>query len=163
MCKKIPHEEKVVMAKELMSKEMMTAKILEAKATKGVTWEALSEAIGMSPVFTTSACLGMNSMSEEMASAACKILGLDKSVATALQVCPKKAWGDSVPQDPLIYRLYEVVGVYGDTLKELIHEKFGDGIMSAIDFSMHVDKEENPKGDRVVVTMNGKFLPYKSW
>ena len=147
----------------MMTKELMTAKILEAKATKGVSWEALSEAIGMSPVFTTSACLGMNSLSEGTAFALCETLSLDAAVAETLQVCPKKGWGDSVPQDPLIYRLYEVVGVYGDTLKELIHEKFGDGIMSAIDFSMHVDKEENPKGDRVVITMNGKFLPYKSW
>jgi len=147
----------------MMNKELMTAKILEAKATKGVSWEALGEAIGMSPVFTTSACLGMNSMSEDKAFATCETLGLDKAVAEMLQVCPKKAWGDSVPQDPLIYRLYEVVGVYGDTIKELIHEKFGDGIMSAIDFTMDIDKEENPKGDRVVITMNGKFLPYKSW
>jgi len=147
----------------MMTKELMTAKILEAKAIKGITWEVLSDTIGMSPVFTTSACLGMNSMTEDKAFATCELLGLDKTVAVTLQQCPKKAWSDAVPQDPLIYRLYEVVGVYGDTLKELIHEKFGDGIMSAIDFSMHVDKEENPKGDRVVVTMNGKFLPYKSW
>ncbi|MDO3722784.1 cyanase [Marinobacter sp. chi1] len=147
----------------MMNKELMTAKILEAKVTKGMTWEAIAEALGMSPVFTTSACLGMNSMAEDKAFALCETLGLDKQVAEALQVCPKKAWESAVPQDPLIYRLYEIVGVYGDTLKEIIHEKFGDGIMSAIDFSMEVDKEENPKGDRVVVTMNGKFLPYKSW
>ncbi|MBZ2167482.1 cyanase [Marinobacter sp. F4216] len=147
----------------MMNKELMTAKILEAKVTKGMTWEAIAEAVGMSPVFTTSACLGMNSMAEDKAFALCETLGLDKQVAEALQVCPKKAWDGAVPQDPLIYRLYEIVGVYGDTLKEIIHEKFGDGIMSAIDFSMEVDKEENPKGDRVVVTMNGKFLPYKSW
>jgi cyanate lyase len=76
---------------------------------------------------------------------------------------PTKTWEKSIPQDPLIYRLYEVVGVYGDTLKEVIQEKFGDGIMSAIDFSMDVDKEESPNGDRVVITMNGKFLPYKTW
>jgi cyanate lyase len=76
---------------------------------------------------------------------------------------PTKEWDKAVPQDPLVYRLYEVVGVYGETLKEVIQEKFGDGIMSAIDFSMHVDKEENPKGDRVILTLNGKFLPYKTW
>jgi len=147
----------------MMSKEMMTAKILEAKATQGKTWEGLAEAIDMSPVWTTSACLGMNSMPEDKAFALCEALGLDKPVAETLQVCPHKTWDDAVPQDPLVYRIYEVVGVYGGTLKELIHEKFGDGIMSAIDFTMHVDKEENPKGDRVVVTMNGKFLPYKAW
>lgn len=77
--------------------------------------------------------------------------------------CPTKEWDKVIPTDPLIYRLYEIVGVYGPTMKALIHEKFGDGIMSAIDFSMHIDKEENPAGDRVVVSMNGKFLPYKPW
>lgn len=147
----------------MMNKELMTAKILEAKATKGVSWDALAKAVGMSPVWTTSACLGMNSMPEDKAFSVCETLGLDRDVASALQACPHKSWDQAVPQDPLIYRLYEIVGVYGDTLKELIHEEFGDGIMSAIDFSMHVAREENPKGDRVVVTMNGKFLPYKAW
>ncbi|MFW5823673.1 MAG: cyanase [Marinobacter sp.] len=147
----------------MMTKELMTARILEAKAGKGMTWEALAAAIEMSPVWTTSACLGMNSMNEDKAFALCETLGLDKEVAKTLQQCPKKAWEGGVPQDPLIYRLYEVVGVYGDTLKELIHEKFGDGIMSAIDFTMEVGKEENPRGDRVVVTMTGKFLPYRAW
>lgn len=146
-----------------MNKELMTARILEAKVMKGLTWEHLAEAVGMSPVWTTSACLGMNSMSEDKAFMLCEALGLDKDVAQALQVCPHKAWDKAVPQDPLVYRLYEVVGVYGDTLKALIHEKFGDGIMSAIDFTMTVDKEENPAGDRVVLTLNGKFLPYKAW
>ncbi|WP_339806039.1 cyanase [uncultured Marinobacter sp.] len=147
----------------MMNKELMTAKILEAKATKGISWEVLAETIGMSPVFTTSACLGMNSMTEDKAFALCEALGLDKPVAETLQVCPKKAWDQGVPQDPLIYRLYEMMGVYGETIKELVHEKFGDGIMSAIDFTMEVDKEENPKGDRVILTMSGKFLPYKRW
>lgn len=147
----------------MMNKELMTAKILEAKATKGISWEVLAETIDMSPVFTTSACLGMNSMTEDKAFALCEALGLDKPVAETLQVCPKKAWDQGVPQDPLIYRLYEMMGVYGETIKELVHEKFGDGIMSAIDFTMEVDKEENPKGDRVILTMSGKFLPYKRW
>lgn len=147
----------------MMHKELMTAKILEAKVAKGMTWEALAAAIEMSPVWTTSACLGMNTMTEDKAFALCEALGLDKPVAEALQVCPKKTWDQAIPQDPLIYRLYEVVGVYGDTIKELIHEKFGDGIMSAIDFTMEMDKEENPKGDRVILTLSGKFLPYKAW
>lgn len=146
-----------------MNKELMTARILEAKATKEITWEALADAIGMSPVFTTSACLGMNSLTEDQASLLCQTLGLAPEVGQALQVSPYKSWSRDVPQDPLIYRFHEAMGVYGDTLKELIHEKFGDGIMSAIDFTLSVDKEENPKGDRVVVTMNGKFLPYKKW
>src|SRR5690606_16635976 len=111
----------------MMNKELMTAKILEAKVAKGMTWEASAESIGMSPVFTTSACLGMNSLAEDKAFALCETLGLDKPIAEALQVCPKKTWEGGVPQDPLIYRLYEVVGVYGDTMKALIHEKSGDG------------------------------------
>lgn len=147
----------------MMNKELMTARILEAKVKQGLSWEALAEAIGMSPVFTTSACLGMNSMNEDKAFALCETLNLEKDVAVALQVCPYKSWGKEVPQDPLVYRLYEMIGVYGGTIKEIIHEKFGDGIMSAIDFTMDIDKEENPKGDRVVITLNGKFLPYKSW
>lgn len=147
----------------MMHKELMTARILEAKVSKGLTWEALADAIGMSPVFTSSACLGMNSMSEDKAFMLCETLGLEKDVAVALQVCPHKSWGREVPQDPLIYRLYEMIGVYGGSIKEVIHEKFGDGIMSAIDFSMDIAREENPKGDRVVITLNGKFLPYKSW
>lgn len=146
-----------------MNKALMTEKILEAKDNKNITWEALAESIGMSPVWTTSACLGMNSMPPEKALAVCEQLGLNRSVSMALQACPHKHWDKAVPTDPLIYRLYEAVAVYGDTIKALIHEKFGDGIMSAIDFSMQIDKEENPKGDRVVITMNGKFLPYKSW
>ena len=147
----------------MMNKELMTAKILEAKVSKGMTWESIAETIGMSPVFTTSAALGMNSLTEDKAFALCEILGLDKPVAEALQVCPKKAWDGAVPQDPLIYRLYEVVGVYGDTMKELIHEKFGDGIMSAIDYEMYIERKADPKGDRVVVTLDGKFLPYRAW
>jgi cyanate lyase len=90
-------------------------------------------------------------------------LGLDADVSITLQEFPNKTWDQIVPTDPVIYRWYEIVGVYGETIKELIHEKFGDGIMSAIDFTMNIDKEENPAGDRVVVTLNGKFLPYKSW
>lgn len=147
----------------MLSKDLMTARILEAKDAKGLSWEAIAGKIGLSPVFTTSACLGMNSMTADQASALADVLELDAEVSKALQVFPTKVWEQAVPTDPLMYRLYEIVGVYGDTMKELIQEKFGDGIMSAIDFTMDIDKEENPKGDRVVVTMNGKFLPYKRW
>jgi cyanate lyase len=146
-----------------MNKAEMVEAIVEAKKAKGLGWEEIAGRIGMAPVWTTSACLGMNSMPKDKADALADALGLSPEVSTALQECPHKAWEKTIPQDPLVYRLYEIVGVYGDTLKELIHEKFGDGIMSAIDFTMHVDKQEDPKGDRVVVTMNGKFLPYKSW
>ena len=96
----------------------------------------------------------MNSLKPEPADKLCEVLGLDATVSEALQAFPNKKWDQIVPTDPLIYRLYEVVGVYGETIKEIVGEKFGDGIMSAIDFSMDIDKEENPAGDRVVITRN---------
>ncbi len=147
----------------LMTKLEMTEAIMVAKSKLGLTWTQIAEATGLSEVFTTSACLGMNSLKPEYAEKLCAALGLPPEVKKALEDCPHKTWEKSVPTDPLIYRLYEIVGVYGPTMKAIIHEKFGDGIMSAIDFSMHIDKEPNPLGDRVVVTMNGKFLPYKAW
>lgn len=146
-----------------MTKDDMTMAILAARKKLDMSWEGLSEKVGLAPVFLTSACLGMNSLKPEYADKVAEALGLDADVSSALQEFPHKSWDKLVPTDPVIYRLYEIVGVYGDTIKEIIHEKFGDGIMSAIDFSMHIDKEENPAGDRVVITMNGKFLPYKSW
>jgi cyanate lyase len=146
-----------------MNKIEMTETIMAAKKAKGIGWESIAEQIGLAPVFVTSACLGMNSLKPDYADKLCAALGLDGEVSLALQEFPHKTWDKLVPTDPVIYRWYEIVGVYGETIKELIHEKFGDGIMSAIDFSMHIDKEENPAGDRVVVTLNGKFLPYKSW
>jgi cyanate lyase len=146
-----------------MNKLQMTETIMAAKSQAGIGWEEISARVGLAPVFLTSACLGMNSLKAEYADKVCEALGLPVEVSAALQQFPHKSWEKSVPTDPVIYRWYEIVGVYGETIKELIHEKFGDGIMSAIDFSMHIDKEENPAGDRVRVTMSGKFLPYKSW
>ena len=146
-----------------MTKTEMSDLILAAKYARNLTWEAIGQAIGKSPVWTASACLGMNSAPMETARAICKTLDLPAEVEDALQAFPVKEWDKAVPNDPLIYRLYEVVGVYGETLKEVIQEKFGDGIMSAIDFTMEVDKQEDPKGDRVILTLNGKFLPYKHW
>lgn len=146
-----------------MNKDDMTMAILVARKAKGMGWEDLAAKVGLAPVFLTSACLGMNSLKPEFADKVAEVLGLDSAVSAALQEFPHKSWDKVVPTDPVIYRWYEIVGVYGETIKEIIHEKFGDGIMSAIDFSMHIDKEENPAGDRVLVTMSGKFLPYKSW
>ena len=146
-----------------MDKLAMTDAIVTTKIEKGLSWETMGKDLDMSPVWLTSACLGMNSAPPEKAAAISEYLGLGKEVATALEAFPTKIWDQAVPTDPLVYRLYEIVGVYGETLKEVIQEKFGDGIMSAIDFSMEVDKIEDPKGDRVLLTMNGKFLPYKSW
>jgi cyanate lyase len=146
-----------------MKKTELVELIVLNKQTKQLTWEGIAAAIGMSPVWTTSVCLGMNSAPADKADTLCKLLDLPEGAKAAMMECPTKTWGDTIPQDPLIYRLYEMIGVYGPTIKALIHEKFGDGIMSAIDFSMDIDKEENPKGDRVLISLNGKFLPYKSW
>ncbi len=147
----------------MMTKAEMKDAILEAKQSKGLTWEAIAKAVGRSKEFTCSACLGMNSLTQPEAEACAEALGLGADVITALQAFPLKTWDQTVPTDPLIYRLYEIVGVYGETIKALIHEEFGDGIMSAIDYTMDIQRQSDPKGDRVVVTLNGKFLPYKSW
>ncbi len=146
-----------------MTKEEMTDLIIAAKKAKGLTWEGIAGKLDMGATWVTSACLGMNSTSEDVAKGLCEILELDDDVCVALQEYPHKSWDKTVLQDPVVYRLYEIVGVYGGTIKEIIAEKFGDGIMSAIDFSMDIDKQEDPKGDRVVITMNGKFLRYSSW
>ena len=146
-----------------MTKIEMTEMILSARKASGKSWEEIAAGIGMSAVWTTSACLGMNSMAPEHAKALCKTLDLPEEVGETLQEFPHKHWDKAIPTDPLIYRFYEMINVYGDTMKELIHEKLGDGIMSAIDFTMDIQKEENPAGDRVVIVLNGKFLPYKSW
>jgi len=146
-----------------MTKIEMTEEIILAKKSLGFSWEDIAQKVSLSNVFLTSACLGMNSLKKENADKLCEVLELNKMVSIALQEFPNKTWDFGIPQDPLVYRLYEIVGVYGETIKEIIGENFGDGIMSAIDFSMDIDKEENPAGDRVKITMNGKFLPYKSW
>ena len=146
-----------------MTKIEMTETILKAKFDKGCNGSDIAEAAGMHEVYVTSACLGMNHLDAPSAERLCAFLGLDAGVSKALEAFPHKNWEKAVPTDPLIYRFYEAVNVYGDTMKELIHEKFGDGIMSAIDFTMDIEKIPDPKGDRVKVTWNGKFLPYKSW
>ena len=146
-----------------MNKVEMTEAIILAKKEQSLTWEKIGTDLGISPVWLTSACLGMNSAPKEKALAISEYLSLGNDVAQALMAFPTKIWDQAVPTDPLLYRLSEVVGVYGETLTAVIQEKFGDGIMSAIDFSMDVDKKEDPKGDRVILTLNGKFLPYKSW
>ena len=146
-----------------MNKTAMKEAILEAKFEKGLKWSDIAKAAGLSPEYTCSACLGMNHLDKQAADAVAAVLDLGKDVSAALQRFPHKTWTQTIPTDPLIYRWYEIVGVYGETIKELINEQFGDGIMSAIDFTMDIAKQQDPKGDRVVVTLNGKFLPYKSW
>lgn len=147
-----------------MDRKQATTAILNAKKEKGLTWDQIAAAVGRHEVWVTAALLGQASMGREEALKATKILGLDAEVAWALQQCPMKgSLAETVPVDPLIYRFYEIMQVYGTTIKEIIHEKFGDGIMSAIDFEMDIRKKPDPKGDRVVVTMDGKFLPYRKW
>lgn len=148
---------------EMMTKEDTTAMILSAKKQAGLTWEDIAEKIGMSPVWTHSAAMGMNAFPPEKAKLMVSIMGLPQEAESVLAESPTKIWEQAVPTDPCIYRFYEIVGVYGPTLKALIQEKFGDGIMSAIDFDMTVTRVENPKGDRVKVEMSGKYLGYNSW
>jgi cyanate lyase len=148
----------------MLTRAEATALILAAKQEKGLTFEAIAQAVGRHKVWVTAALMGQATMSAEEALAAVTVLGLGPDVAQALQEIPLKGSLDSaVPVDPLIYRFHEITQVYGTTIKALIHEMCGDGIMSAIDFEMDIRKVEDPKGDRVVVTYNGKFLPYKKW
>jgi cyanate lyase len=148
-----------------MNKQAMTEAILSAKKKQGVTWAALAERLGLGEVYVASACYGENSMAPESAEKLCSALSLGTDVKAALSDYPTKgqSLGQVVPTDPLVYRFYEIMQVYGVTLKDVIQEKFGDGIMSAIDFTLDVQKQDDPKGARVIVTMNGKFLPYKKW
>ncbi|MFD0854641.1 cyanase [Actinomadura adrarensis] len=147
-----------------MEKQSATEAILAAKEEKGLTFAQIAEAVGRHPVWTTSALLGQQQMSEKEAAAVAAVLDLPDEVAAQLQRFPTKgSLPETVPTDPLIYRFHEIVQVYGTTLKALIHEEFGDGIMSAIDFEMDIERVPDPKGDRVKVTLNGKFLPYRKW
>ena len=148
-----------------MKRSEATEAILEAKQAKGLTYQAIADAVGRDIVWTTAALHGQMQMTEDEAGKATRLLGLGPEVAAALQQFPMKGSlpPGGPPTDPLIYRFHEIVQVYGTTLKAIIHEKFGDGIMSAIDFAMHVEKVPDPKGDRVKVTLDGKFLPYKKW
>lgn len=148
----------------ISSREDVTKMILAAKVSKGLKWRQVAEALGLSKEWTTAACLGQMTFDKAQAEAVGDLFGLSDEAVAWLQIVPHKGLLPSaVPTDPLIYRWYEIVNVYGSTLKELIHEEFGDGIMSAIDFSMDIQREEDPKGDRVNVVLSGKFLPYKSY
>lgn len=146
-----------------MKNAEVTEKLLAAKQRKGLSFADLEAAVGRDEVWIAALFYRQASASEEEAMKIASALDLGKDVAELLTEYPLKGLGPVVPTDPLVYRFYEIMQVYGMPLKAVIHEKFGDGIMSAIDFSMDVAKEENPKGDRVVITLNGKFLPYKSW
>jgi cyanate lyase len=145
-----------------MIREEATEQILEAKKKKDLTFDAIAQKVGRHKVWTTAALLGQHPMSAEEADTVVDLLDLDSEVAEALQEIPMRGSLDTdVPTDPTIYRIHEVTQVYGTTIKALIHEEFGDGIMSAITFNMDIEREDSEEGPRVKITYNGKFLPYK--
>jgi cyanate lyase len=144
-----------------MTRDELTQQIVAARLAKGLTWQQLADAIGKPVVWTTAALLGQHPIPTESARMLFDMLGLDASAVSVLAAVPMRGGlPAAVPTDPTIYRFYEVLQVYGGAVKELIHEQFGDGIMSAINFSVNVEKKPHPAGDRVVVTLDGKFLPY---
>ena len=148
----------------ITSRTQVTDMIQSAKILKGIKWSQIAEVVGQSKEWSTAACLGQMAMTKQQAESVGELLELTDEAIAWLQIVPYKgSLPTEVPTDPLIYRWYELVSVYGTTLKELIHEEFGDGIMSAIDFSMDLQRENDPKGDRVSVVMSGKFLPYKMY
>jgi cyanate lyase len=147
-----------------MTRNEVTELIITQKLRKQLTWPQLADAIGQSKEWTTAALLGQMTLNAEQAAKVGAMLELPAEAVEQLQVVPYKgSLPTTVPTDPLIYRFYELVNVYGTTFKALIHEEFGDGIMSAIDFSLDLQREPDPKGDRVRIVMSGKFLPYKSY
>ena len=147
-----------------MNRNDITEKIITVKVAKGLKWEDVAEKVGSSKEWVTAGCLGQMTLDGQQAKVLGEIFGLTDEEQKWLQVVPYKgSLPTAVPTDPLIYRWYEMVSVYGTTIKELIHEEFGDGIMSAIDFSMDIVRQSDPKGDRVNVLLSGKFLPYKTY
>lgn len=144
-----------------MTRAEITEQVVVARLAKGLTWQQLADAIGKPAVWTTAALLGQHPIPPELGKTLVDMLGLDEAAVPVLAAVPMRGGlPTAVPTDPTIYRFYEVLQVYGGAIKELIHEQFGDGIMSAINFSVNVDKKPHPAGDRVVVTFDGKFLPY---
>lgn len=144
-----------------MNRHDVTEQIVVARLARGLSWQELADAVGRPVMWTTSALLGQHPIPAELGTILVDMLGLDR-VAVRVLAAPPMRGGlpTAVPTDPTIYRFYEVLQVYGGALKELIHEQFGDGIMSAINFSVDLQKKPHPSGDRVVVTLDGKFLPY---
>ncbi len=147
-----------------MNRADVTEMIVATKIKKGIKWSDVAKKVGESKEWVTAGCMGQMTFTDEQAKKVGKIFALPAEAVQLLQVVPYKgSLPTAVPTDPLIYRFYELVNVYGTTLKELIHEEFGDGIMSAIDFRMDMTREPDPKGDRVKIEMSGKFLPYKTY
>ena len=146
-----------------MKRADLTEKLLDIKREKGWTWKHICEEIGgMSPVMITGALLGNHKLTKPQAAAAASLFGLSKTEEAMLNEVPLRGAASAMPPtDPLIYRFYELVLINGPAWKALIEEEFGDGIMSAIDFDFAFERQANPKGDRVQITMSGKFLPYR--
>ena len=145
----------------MLTRHEITEQIIIARLQKGLTWQQLADAIDKPVVWTTAALLGQQPIPAELGKVLVEMLGIDQSAVPVLAAVPMRGGlPTAVPTDPTIYRFYEVLQVYGGAIKELIHEQFGDGIMSAINFSVNVQKKPHPAGDRVVVTLDGKFLPY---
>jgi len=148
----------------MSSRLEVNEKIVTTKVAKDLKWSDVAAKVGQSKEWVTAACLGQMTFTAEQAGVVAEIFGLTAEEKKWLTVVPYKgSLPTAVPTDPLIYRFYELVSVYGMTFKELIHEEFGDGIMSAIDFKMDLQREPDPKGDRVNIVMSGKFLPYKTY
>jgi len=165
---KAPNAPEVLLAAASMEKPMTRADVTEmivmARLKQGLSWATIAKEVGASKEWTTAALLGQMQMTKEQAQAAGQLLGLPEYAVLLLQQVPYKgSLPTALPTDPLIYRFYELVNVYGTTIKELIHEEFGDGIMSAIDFKMDLTREPDSKGDRVKIVMSGKYLQYKTY
>ncbi|MFF9396801.1 cyanase [Streptomyces griseoluteus] len=145
------------------ARQALAAEVVEAKTRKDLSWQQLADVSGLSVAFTTAALLGQHPLPEAAARAVAELLDLDEEAAVLLQTIPVRgSIPGGVPTDPTIYRFYEIVQVYGTTLKALIHEQFGDGIISAINFKLDVKKVADPEGgERAVITLDGKYLPTK--
>ena len=147
-----------------MNRTDVTEMIMTAKIRKDIKWRDVAERVGLSKEWVTAGCLGQMTFDARQAAIVGEVFGLPEEAMLVLQQVPYRgSLPTAVPTDPLVYRFYELVSVYGTTFKALIHEEFGDGIMSAIDFRMDMQREPDPAGDRVSITMSGKFLPYKMY
>ncbi|MEE2699401.1 MAG: cyanase [Pseudomonadota bacterium] len=149
-----------------MTRAELTEKIVAHKMLKGFKWADVAKKVGQSKEWTTAAMMGQMSLTKEQAEAAGNAMGLnfgDEEIGLLMSVPYRGSLDQQVPTDALVYRFYELIQVYGTTIKALIEEEFGDGIMSAIDFSMDIDRKADPAGDRVIITLNGKFLPYRTY
>lgn len=146
-----------------MNRDECTSALLAAVAESGTTYAALAEATGRHPVWVAAALHGQATMDADEASATVRVLGLGPDVAAALQRCPTKGESWTVPADPLLYRFHEILQTFGSAMKAVIHEEFGDGIMSAVDFDIDVERLVDVHGDRVKIVFTGKFLPYKKF